>query len=111
MLKLVLPNGYGFNTNDYGRSYTFKIFDENDAAFDASTYNAPMIKVFDYWGKSSVEPVTGSWTTQSSGIGSFAFSQINHLARAGPHYIAVHLEKADTIISTERKKIAVFASP
>lgn len=111
MLKLVLPNGYGFNTNDFGRTYAFGVFDENDVAFDASTYSAPVIKIFDYWGKSSIEPVTGSWTTQASGVGAFAFSPTNHLTAAGPHYIEVQLEKPGAIVSTERKKIAVFASP
>lgn len=111
MLKLVLPNGYGFNTGDFGRSYAFEIYDENDAAFDASAYGAPVINVFDYWGRLPVQPVTGSWTVQSSGIGTFAFSPTNQLTMAGPHYIEVQLEKPGTVISTERKKIAVFASP
>jgi hypothetical protein len=111
MLKLILPNGYAFNTNDHGRSHAFRIFDEGDAAFDASAYSAPIVKVFDYWGKAATEPVTGSWALQSSGMGTFAFSPSNHLTTAGPHYIKVQLEKPGTIVSTERKKIAVFASP
>lgn len=111
MLKLILAQGYGFRTGDYGRTYTFNIYDENNVAFDGSTYNLPIIKVFDHASNSVVEPVTGSWTTQASGIGTFAFSPINHLTRAGPHYLEVQLEKPGTLISTERKKIAVFASP
>lgn len=111
MLKLILMQGYGFFTNDHGRSHTFKVYDESDVAFDATTYNAPIVKVFDYFGKAAIEPVTGSWTTQASGIGTFAFSPTNHLTRAGPHYIEVQLEKPGTVISTERKKVAVFASP
>lgn len=111
MLKLILLQGYGFNTKDRGRQHAFKIYDENDAAFDASTYSAPVIKIFDYDGKPAVGPVTGSWTSQASGIGAFAFSPDNHLTMAGPHYVEVQLEKPGTMISTERKKIAVFASP
>lgn len=111
MLKLILPQGYAFNTKDHGRSYEFRIYDESDAAFDASAYGAPVIKIFDYGGRSLVEPVTGSWNAQSSGIGSFGFSPTNHLTTAGPHYIEVQLEKPGAVISTERKKIAVLASP
>jgi hypothetical protein len=111
MLKLILPHGYGFNTNDRGRLHAFRLYDENEVAFDASAYSSPVIKIFDYAGRAAIEPVTGSWTAQSSGSGTFAFSEDNHLTMAGPHYIEVELEKPDTIISTERKKIAVFASP
>jgi len=62
------------------------------------------LEPYDYGGKAAIEPVTGSWTTQESGIGTFGFSPTNHLTRAGPRCIEVQLEKSGTVISTERKR-------
>jgi hypothetical protein len=52
--------------------------------------------------------VTGSWTTQGQGAGAFSFTQTNHLAVPGPHYLEVQLEKPGVLISTERRKITVM---
>lgn len=111
MLKLILTQGYAFNANDHGRTHQFKIFDESDVAFDATSYNPPLIQVFDPQGNAVIQPVAGAWTVQNQGTGTFAFAPENHPTGAGPHYIEVQLEKAGAVVNTERRRIAVFASP
>ncbi|MEM2141323.1 MAG: hypothetical protein QXJ74_07750 [Nitrososphaera sp.] len=111
MLKLVLTQGYVFNTGDYGRAHQFKIFDEGEAAFDATSYSLPIVKVSDPDGNTVISPLTGAWTAQNQGAGTFAFTRENHLGSAGPHYIEVQLEKSGTVTSTERRRITVLASP
>ncbi len=110
MLKLILTQGYSFNTNDYSRVHTFKVYDENDLPLDASGYTA-IIKIFDELGLQVIKPVAVAWTSQSIGVGTFSFSVSNYLALVGPHHIILQLEKSTTIIGTERRKIMVFANP
>ena len=105
MLKLVLLQGYTFGAGDYGRQHAFKIYDESDAPFDATAYGLPVVRVFDTAG--SVVTVTGSWTTQGQGAGTFSFTQASHPAVPGPYYIAVQLEKPGSIVTTERRRLAV----
>jgi hypothetical protein len=106
MLKLVMTQGYTFAANDYGRVHAFKIYNEDDTPFDVSTYNAPSINVFDQNG-SIILSITGSWTVQNQGTGTFAFTESNRLTAPGPHYLEVQLDKISTIVSTERRRITV----
>jgi hypothetical protein len=111
MLKLVLAQGYSFNTHNYNRVHLFKIYDEGEMPFDASGYDAPIVEIFDDLTALVIPPITAIWTTQASGIGSFSFSPTNFLVRGGPHYIRVKLVKAGTVVSTERRRIMVFRAP
>lgn len=111
MLKLVLTQGYTFATNDYGRTYAFKIYNEDDTPFDATTYDLPTINVFALAGNAVIQPLAGSWTAQNQGTGTFSFAQSNCLTVSGPYYIEVQLEKPGVVTSTERRKITVTPSP
>lgn len=106
MLKLVLTQGYTFAANDYGRPHPFKIYNEDDTPFDAGTYNAPSLNVFDQNG-SIILSLTGSWTAQNQGTGSLSFTESNRLTAAGPHYLEVQLDKIGALVSTERRRITV----
>lgn len=108
---MILPQGYNFPANDYNRLHVLKIYNEDDTPFDASGFNSPLIKIFDDSGTVPISSVTGSWTGQTSGNGTFSFSSINRLAKSGPYFIEAQLEKEGTIISTERRRIAVLTSP
>jgi hypothetical protein len=70
-----------------------------------------MIKVFDDSGTMLIASVTGSWTSQTAGNGTFSFSSTSRLTKPGAYFVEAQLEKADTVISTERRRIAVLASP
>lgn len=106
MLKLVLTQGYTFAADDYGRSHGFRIYNEDDTPFDASTYNAPSVNVFDQNGHITLS-ITGSWTAQNQGIGAFSFTESSRLAVQGPHYLEVQLDKIGVLVSTERRRITV----
>ena len=110
MLRLILTQGYAFNTNDHNRVYSFKVYNEDDSPFDASGYDAPIVEVFNDLGSSELLPITGSWTTQGLGVGTFSFTSTNNLSRIGSYYIMVQLVKPGTVIGTERRRITVFAN-
>ena len=118
-LRLLVPGNKIFKTYDYGTSHTFKIYSEDagsgETAFDASTYTG-YVKFFNESTGELVTEISPSWTTQSSGIGTFAFTSTNNLnvTTAGSYdtiYMEVQLEKSGTIISTERVRITVVGSP
>ncbi len=111
VLKLVLAEGSRFATKDYGRSQAFRIFNEDDTAFNATTYNSPVVNVFDELGILVIQSISGSWTNQASGIGTFSFSSANHITVSGLYYLEVQLEKAGNVLSTERRKIVAMPSP
>lgn len=111
MLKMILPQGYNFPANDYNRLHVLKIYNEDDTPFDASGFTSPMIKIFDDAGTMLIASVTGSWTSQASGNGTFSFSPTSRLTKPGSYFLETQLEKTDAIISTERRRIVVLASP
>ena len=108
---MVLPQGYNFPANDYNRLHVLKIYNEDDTPFDASGFSSHLIKIFDDSGTMIIASVTGSWTSQTSGIGKFSFSPTGRPTKPGPYFVEAQLEKAGTAISTERRRIAVLASP
>lgn len=118
-LKLVVPGEKVFHTYDYGTTHTFKIYTEDvgsgEAAFNATGYTS-YVKFFNEAAGELITEISPSWTTQASGIGTFAFTSTNNLntTTADSHdtiYMEVQLEKAGTIISTERIRITVTGSP
>lgn len=114
MLHLILPNGYSFPSNDYGRTHSFKIFNEDETAFNATSYNAPIIHIIDQYADLLLE-LTGAWTTQASGIGSFAFTNTSKLSEASGRgfknlEIQVQLEKSGEVTTTEGRSIFVIDS-
>jgi len=96
---MVLSDGvYTFHTYDYGRSIPFKLYDATQTAFDASTYTG-YVKVFDMSGWEQVTEISPGWTTQSSGIGTFAFTSTNYLGQPGRYRLECQLEKSGVIRS------------
>ncbi len=111
--KMVLSDGmYLFHTYDYGRTIPFKLYDYTDAAFNASTYTG-YIKIFSSSnGGELLTEISPSWTTQASGIGSFAFTTSNYLATKGTYRLECQLEKSGTIRTFQCiHPIAVIDSP
>ena len=118
-LKLVVPGEKIFRTYDYGTAHTFKIYTEDagsgETAFNASAYTG-YVKFFNEETGELVSELSPSWTSQSTGVGTFQFSSTNNLntTTAGGYdtvYMEVQLEKSGTIISTERVRITVVGSP
>ena len=109
MLQLKLSQ-YVFGTYDYGRNVTFKIYDETDTAFDASTYTGK-IKVMDEMGSQIISDITPSWTTQTSGIGTFAFTNTLKPSYDSFLWIEASLTKSGVEISTEPVRIRIRRGP
>lgn len=118
-LRLVVPGTKIFNTFDYGTAHTFKVYTEDagsgEVAFNASTYTG-YVKFFNEAGGELITELSPSWTTQSSGIGTFQFSSTNNLSfsTAGIKdtvYMKVELEKSGVILSTDAVRVTVVNSP
>ena len=118
-LKLIVPGEKIFRTYDYGTATTFKIYTEDagsgESAFNATSYTA-YVKFFNEETGELVSEISPSWTSQSTGVGTFQFSSTNNLVTttAGGYdtvYMEVQLEKSGTIISTDRVRITVVGSP
>lgn len=118
-LLLILPDGEMFRTYDYGTAIPFAIF-TNDKGSGEQPFNATgytgYVKFFNEETGELVSELSPSWTSQSTGVGTFQFSSTNNLntTTAGGYdtvYMEVQLEKSGTIISTERVRITVVGSP
>jgi len=113
VLRLILPKGNVFPADDYGRAHQFKIYNEDETVFDATGYTGyAMVSSSD--GSLILEKQV-TWTTQTSGIGTFAFTSSNRLATTTAsgytsYYLEIQLELAGTILSTERIQIYVMES-
>lgn len=113
MLKFILPKGYSFPNFDYGTAWTVKIYNEDDTAFDATGYNGYAIFADEKGGMQLEIAIT--WTTQSSGIGTFTFTKDSGLATSTAtghmvYYMEVQLEKTGEKRSTAPKKITILES-
>lgn len=118
-LKLLVPGEKILRTYDYGTATTFKIYTEDagsgETAFNATSYTG-YVKFFNESTGELITEISPSWTTQSSGIGTFQFSSTNNLNLTTADtrdtvYIEVQLEKTGVILSTERVRLTVMGSP
>ena len=102
---------YQFSSDDYGTSVTFRLYDPDQAVFDASDYTG-YVKVSDEEGNEVVTEISPNWTTQDEGVGTFAFTSTNHISEAGSYNVEIQLEKANTILSFKAvNQISVSKSP
>jgi hypothetical protein len=118
-LRLIVLGEKRFNTFDYGTAHTFKLYTvdagSGEVAFNATSYTG-YVKFFNEAGGELITELSPSWTTQSSGIGTFQFTGTNNLntTTAGSHdtiYVEVQLEKSGVLLSSNRVPITVTASP
>lgn len=67
---------YDFSEGDYGRSIPYKLYKEDDTAFDASSYTG-YIKLSEDGAEVITEIASNA---NSSGVGSFSFTSTNKIA-------------------------------
>ncbi len=108
MALTVYLDQYDFPAFDYGRNITFRIYDEKNTAFDASTYTAKVKFLNDSFVQ-VLNDIAPSWTSQSTGT--FAFTNTNYPSIEGYHYIEIQLEKSGSIVSAKSKRVYVSKSP
>ncbi|UVF62245.1 receptor-binding protein [Nitrososphaeria virus YSH_1032793] len=109
MLQLRLSR-YEFLENEYGRTITFRIYDETPSALNCSSYTSAEVIITDVEGNEYIDQITPSWTTQTSGIGTFSFTDTKKLDYSGIFYVQVVLEKSGEESPTEPVKITVQKS-
>lgn len=102
-------SSYEFGVGDYGKSVTFRIYNEDEAVFDASTYTGVEIIVTNHDG-SEVFRLTPSWTTQNQGVGTFAMTSEKYLDVQDYYFVEAQLTKTGEKTSTEAVKIVALRS-
>jgi hypothetical protein len=109
-LKLKLSS-YDFPLYDYGRTYSFKIYDESGNAFDCSDYTPELI-IVNAENSNYIDQITPAWTTQSSGEGTFALVEGKRfeLGIEGFYFLEIQLTKSGVQLSTELVRITVVGS-
>lgn len=127
-LRLVLDQ-YEIVRNDYGYDINFKLYEEDGStAFDASGYTG-VIKSFKRHGDRTfffrdveraisvlgqvgtiIDDIDVTWTTQSSGVGKFQFTNTKKPSLTGWLWLEVQLTKAGAKRSSELVRIFITPS-
>ena len=121
MAKRIVLDNYVYARYDYGEDINFKIYQEDKkTAFDA-TGLTPIVKFFKEHGDRAfffrdvaraltvhgqiaqiIPDITGTWTTQASGIGKFAFTK--DIRPTVPGYYAMIIQCVDNVDPALRTK-------
>ena len=125
-LKLVLDQ-HRFPRLDYGYNVAFKIYDEDETAFDAtgltgtakfykrhndrSTFWRDVARQVTVLGQvgTVINDIAVSWTTQASGEGTFAFTAQSRPNVTG--YIEVEIQLTSSTVKRSTELVRVFVSP
>lgn len=109
-LRLLL-NTYDVPQYDYGRNFTFKIYDETQTAFDATAFTSAVFKTFDSDGNQVIPDINVTWTTQNLGQGTVAYSLSNRPNKATFYYVCVQMWNTTTQVSTSKLRIFIDGQP
>ena len=108
MLQMKLSS-YEFPVHDYGTDITFRLYDEDGTAFNASTYTAEVF--VSTWALGLyVDGIVPTWTTQSSGIGTFQFTETKTVDKPDIYHLEIQLTKSGVKLSTEAVKVVFKGS-
>ena len=126
---MVLVNTQRLARYDYGNNISFKLYNEDLTAFDASSYTGAVLKSYKRHGDRAfffrdveralsvvgtlaqiIPNITVSWTTQASGEGTFAYTSSNRPTIEGIMWLEVELTKSGAQLSTDLVKVYVQAS-
>jgi len=109
-LRLLL-NTYDVPQYDYGRNFTFHIYDETQTAFDATAYTSAVFKTFDSDGNQMIPDIPVTWTSQSTGVGTVAYTISNRPAQSVFYYVCVQMWNSTVRVSTARLRIFIDGQP
>jgi hypothetical protein len=128
MLRLILSNTQRLARYDYGSDITFKLYNEDLSAFNATGYDG-VLKSFKRHGDRAfffrdveralsvvgtiaqvIPDIDVTWTTQSSGIGKFAYTASNRPTIAGNLWLEVQLTKSGTQLSSDMVRVYIQPS-
>lgn len=99
---------YDFAQWEFGRNVTFKLYDEAEAAYNCTGYTFEMKFLSDGLAQ-ILNDIAVSWTTQSSGIGTFAFTNTDKPSVTGYAYIQFVGTKSGEQIASH--PVRVYVSP
>ena len=128
MLRLVLVNTSRLARYDYGTNIAFKLYDETGSAFNATGYTA-VAKTFKRHGDRAfffrdveralsvqgtvaqvIGDITCSWTTQSSGEGTFAYTSALRPSVTGYNWVEIQLTKSGVQLSSDLVRVYIQPS-
>ena len=102
-------SSYEFPVYDYGNDITFRLYDEDGNAFNASTFTAEVF--VSTWALGLyIDGIVPTWTTQSSGIGKFQFTETKTVDRPDIYHLEIQLTKAGVKLSSEAVKVVFKGS-
>ena len=101
---------YVFGMYDYGRTCIFSLYDENDTVFDATGYTG-VVQLFGESGVQMINDISVSWTSQTTGVGTWAFTSTLKPYTSGFLWLEVQLTKSGTELSTIPVRINIIKGP
>lgn len=133
-LKLRLSTD-AFSMYEFGRTFTYRIYNEDGSVFDATAPDAftfPIVKCFKRPGDQAlffrdvakaieiirnvaqiVADIDATWTTQNQGVGTWAFTQEKRFGVGGHAWITVLMLDSKTTPTkvTQTELLRVFVNP
>lgn len=129
MIRMILPNNSRLARYDYGNDITFKLYNEDLTAFDASTYTTAVVKTFKRHGDRAffyrdveralsvvgtlaqiVGDIAVTWTDQANGEGKFQYTESARPTVTGYHWLEVELKKTGSQLSSDLVKVYIQPS-
>jgi len=128
MLRMILVNTQRLARYDFGSTIAFKLYSEDLTAFDADGYTG-VLKTYKRHGDRAfffrdveralsvqgtlaqvVANITVSWTTQSSGEGTFAYTSSLRPSITGNMWLEVELTKSGEQLSSDLVRVYIQPS-
>lgn len=114
-LRLILDK-YDWDQYDYGRVINFKIYDEQNNAFNCSAFANAVWKTFDKDGNQLIPDINITWDNQALGQGHVSYTNANRPTGTGIFYVCVQMWDSagpppNQQTSTTRLRIIVTGQP
>ena len=128
-MRLVLVNTQKLSRYDYGNTISFKLYNDDLTAFDASSYTTAVVKSYKRHGDRAffyrdveralsvvgtlaqvIPDITINWTTQASGEGNFAYTSNSRPTIPGTLWLEVELKKSGAQLSSDLVKVYIQPS-
>lgn len=128
MLKTILVNTSRLARYDHGEAIPFKLYNEDETQFDASTFTGAVAKTYKRHGDRAffhrdvaksltiqgqiaqvVNDIDVTWTTQNIGEGTITYTATDRPGISGYMWVSIQVTKTDTQISSDL--IRIFIQP
>lgn len=129
MLKAILVNTDSLARYDFGETIAFKLYNQDDSVFNASTFTGAVVKTFKRHGDRAfffrdvakaltvqgqiaqvINDINISWTSQATGEGTFAYTANDRPTISGHMWIEFQVTKTGAQISSDLIRIYIQPS-